>query len=265
MTMNTAHSTIIPKIIHYCWFGGNPLPPLAKKCIASWKKYLPDYEIRQWDESNYDVNKIPYIKEAYAAKKFAFVSDYARFDILYNYGGIYFDTDVEIISPLDCIISAGSFMGCENKATPGATPNLLGVAPGLGLRVNPGLGLGVTPGLGLIREILDNYSTLHFKRPDGSLNQTTIVKYTTEILCKHGLVNTPDIHTVAGINIYPCEYFCPLDYNTGNLIITKNTVSIHHYTASWKTKSDTIKQFIAKLLGKRITTLLISVRRHIKL
>ena len=140
MTMNTAHSTIIPKIIHYCWFGGNPLPPLAKKCIASWKKYLPDYEIRQWDESNYDVNKIPYIKEAYAAKKFAFVSDYARFDILYNYGGIYFDTDVEIISPLDCIISAGSFMGCENKATPGATPNKLGVAPGLGLGVNPGRG-----------------------------------------------------------------------------------------------------------------------------
>lgn len=110
----------IPKVIHYCWFGGNPLPSLAEKCIASWRKYLPDYEIKRWDESNFDVNIIPYTKQAYEAKKYAFVSDYARFWILYNYGGLYFDTDVEVIRSMDDIIAAGPFMGCENSYKAGA-------------------------------------------------------------------------------------------------------------------------------------------------
>lgn len=108
---------MIPKIIHYCWFGGNPLPDSAMKCIASWKKFLPDYEIKEWNESNFDVNMIPYVKEAYQVKKYAFVSDFARFYILYKYGGLYFDTDVEIVKPLDSIISKGAFMGCEHTAT----------------------------------------------------------------------------------------------------------------------------------------------------
>lgn len=104
---------MIPKIIHYCWFGRNPLPELAQKCIASWKKYLPDYEIKEWNEDNFDVNIIPYTAEAYAQKKYAFVSDYARFWILHKYGGIYFDTDVEVIRPIDDIIARGNFMGFE--------------------------------------------------------------------------------------------------------------------------------------------------------
>ncbi len=125
-------NNMIPKIIHYCWFGGNPLPPLAEKCIASWQKFLPDYEIKRWDESNFDVNIIPYTQQAYESKKYAFVSDYARFWILYKFGGLYFDTDVEIIRPMDDIIAAGPFMGCENPAQDGATPNSLGIAPGPG-------------------------------------------------------------------------------------------------------------------------------------
>lgn len=100
----------IPTVIHYCWFGGKPLPALAVKCIESWKKYLPDYEIKRWDESNFDVNLIPYTQQAYEAKKYAFVSDYARFWILYKYGGLYFDTDVEVIKPMDDLIAAGPFM-----------------------------------------------------------------------------------------------------------------------------------------------------------
>ena len=124
---------MIPKVIHYCWFGGNPLPASAKKCIASWRKYLPDYEIKEWNESNFDVNIIPYTAEAYKAKKYAFVSDYARFWIFYKYGGLYFDTDVEVIKNMDDIIAKGPFMGCENEAKAGATPVQLGVAPGLGL------------------------------------------------------------------------------------------------------------------------------------
>lgn len=109
---------MIPKIIHYCWFGRGPLPELAQKCIASWKKYLPDYEIKEWNEDNFDVNIIPYTAEAYKAKKYAFVSDYARFWILYQYGGIYFDTDVEVIRPMDDIIERGNFMGFETDPKP---------------------------------------------------------------------------------------------------------------------------------------------------
>ncbi len=131
----------IPKIIHYCWFGRSPLPELAKKCIASWRKYFPDYEIKEWNEDNFDVNSILYTSQAYQAKKYAFVSDYARFWILYMYGGLYFDTDVEVIRPMDDIIQRGPFMGCEKPYKEGATPKDLGVAPGLGLGVNPGLGL----------------------------------------------------------------------------------------------------------------------------
>jgi len=102
---------MIPKIIHYCWFGRNPLPASALKCIYSWRKFLPNYEIKEWNEDNFDVNIIPYTREAYEAKKYAFVSDYARFYILYHYGGLYFDTDVEIIKPMDDIVERGNFYG----------------------------------------------------------------------------------------------------------------------------------------------------------
>ena len=109
---------MIPKTIHYCWFGKTPLPTFAKECIKSWRKYLPDYEIKEWNEESFNVNIIPYTKEAYESKKYAFVSDYARFWILYNYGGLYFDTDVEVIKPMDDIIKKGAFMGCECEQLP---------------------------------------------------------------------------------------------------------------------------------------------------
>ena len=143
---------MIPKTIHYCWFGRNPLPELAKKCIASWRRCLPDYEIKEWNEDIFDVNIIPYTQQAYEAKKYAFVSDYARFWILYHYGGLYFDTDVEVIKPFDDIVERGPFMGFELDSINGATT--IGVAPGLGL--------GVTPGLDLYKMLLEKYSLLMF-------------------------------------------------------------------------------------------------------
>ena len=191
---------MIPKVIHYCWFGRNPLPELAMKCIASWKRFLPDYEIKEWNEDNFNVNIIPYTAEAYQAKKYAFVSDYARFWILYHYGGLYFDTDVEVIRQMDDIIARGPFMGCENEA---GDTSIASVAPGLGLGVNPGLGLGVNPGLGLYKEILDYYASLQFINEDGSFNMKTVVEYITEILCKQGLRITNEIQECAGVWIYP--------------------------------------------------------------
>ena len=132
---------MIPKIIHYCWFGRNPLPESAKKCIDSWRKFLPDYEIKEWNEDNFDVNIIPYTQQAYEAKKYAFVSDYARFWILYHHGGVYFDTDVEVIRPMDDIIKKGPFMGREKGAYIKATgDNTVEVKGDAGLGVAPGLG-----------------------------------------------------------------------------------------------------------------------------
>lgn len=234
---------MIPKVIHYCWFGRNPLPPLAIKCIESWKKYLPDYEIKEWNEDNFDVNIIPYTQEAYKAKKYAFVSDYARFWILYKYGGLYFDTDVEVIKPMDDIIAKGPFMGCENEVgNDGATA----------LAVAPGLGLGVNPGLGLYKEMMDLYGTLHFIRTNGGFNLKTVVEYTTEFLYKYGLQNINEVQECAGIWIYPKEYFCPIDYETGKRQDTENTYTVHHYAASWQNSKQKLYKVIKHKLGNNV-------------
>lgn len=267
---------MIPKIIHYCWFGRNPLPESAKKCIASWRKFLPDYEIWQWSEEElvssepndnvdhddnslspalplreggknenendlfdkilgFDVNSIPYTQEAYEAKKYAFVSDYARFWILYKYGGLYFDTDVEIIKPMDDIIERGPFMGIEVKVKEGEYP-----------QVNPGLGLGITPGHNLYKVLLDKYATLRFLNEDGSLNQKTIVKYNTEVLQELGLLPSNEIQVVSGVWIYPVDYFNPLDSLTGKLKLTDNTRSIHWYMNSWS-DSSAFRQWLSRM------------------
>lgn len=241
----------IPKVIHYCWFGGKPLPQSAKKCIESWKRFLPDYKIKEWNESNFDINAIPYIQEAYEAKKYAFVSDYARFKILYDQGGLYFDTDVEVIRPLDDIIERGPFMGCEQDAS-GATT----------IAVNPGLGLGVSPGLGLYKEMLDLYATLHFKNANGTLNQKTVVQYTTELLSKHGISQKKDIQSVAGVWIYPKEYFNPIEMTGRRLVITPNTRSIHHYAATWQSPYRRMKKKIARLIGNKLTMIIIKLKRR---
>ena len=217
----------IPRVIHYCWFVGNPLPEEAQRCIDSWKKICPDYQIRRWDETNYDINCCPYVQEAYQQKKWAFVSDYARYDILNTYGGIYLDTDVELIRPIEDILGKGSFMGMERQASDKAVAV-----------VAPGLGMGMTANHPFCREVLSQYSQIHFLNQDGSCNQTTIVKYTTDLLKRHGLKDSDDIQCVAGIWIYPWDYFCPMGFETGELHITENTRSIHHYASSWFTEEE---------------------------
>ena len=237
---------MIPKIIHYCWFGRGPLPELAQKCIASWKKYLPDYEIKEWNEDNFDVNIIPYTTEAYQAKKYAFVSDYARFWILYKYGGIYFDTDVEVIRTIDDIVERGNFMGFETG------PKLQLKEDASEASVNPGLGMGVAPGLGLIKKMLDFYEGKHFKFiPDG-IGQLTIVHIATEVLNQAGLKQQPGIQLVNDVWIYPTEYFCPINLKTGRIHIEANTRTIHHYAGTWQDKHFSFKEFIKKVLPENV-------------
>ena len=232
----------IPKIIHYCWFGGVPLPSLAQKCIASWKKFLSDYEIKEWNENNFDIHCCRYVEEAYKTKKWAFVSDYARFRILYEHGGLYFDTDVEIIKPLDDILARGGFMGVERYAD---KPLL-----------NPGLGLAVAPGLGLYKELYTAYHSRKFINEDGSMNLKTVVLYTTECLAARGLTDSHEIQCIDGVYIYPKDYFNPCNMNTGKIEITQNTVSIHHFAASWVDRDSHIRwkiyQILYRFFGRKI-------------
>lgn len=230
---------MIPKVIHYCWFGGNPLPESAKKCIESWKKFLPDYEIKEWNESNYDVHKIPYIHEAYEAKKYAFVSDYARYDILHQYGGVYFDTDVEVIAPMGDIIDKGAYMGIEIPAKDGITP-----------QVNPGLGIGAPAGLEFYKKVLDYYSTLHFLGEDGKPNEVTIVTHTSKVLTDEGMKPINEIQQVSGIWIYPVDYFNPLNDLTGVIEKTANTRSIHWYSKTWMNQRASMRNKITRILHR---------------
>lgn len=237
---------MIPKVIHYCWFGRKPLPDSAKKCIESWEIFLPDYEIKEWNEDNFDVNKIPYIQEAYKAKKYAFVSDYARYWVLYNYGGLYFDTDVEIIRPIDDILEKGAFMGCESDSATTDFP----------VAVAPGLGVGCEAYLPFYKEMIALYETLHFENIDGSYNMKTVVSYTTEMLLKYGLKDVPEIQDCAGLVIYPKDYFNPKSQVDGKIRITENTRSIHHFAGTWMNIGEKLRVYIRSLLGETFLKLI---------
>ncbi len=221
------------KTIHYCWFGKGELPNSAIKCIDSWKKFCPDYEIMEWNEENFDINQCEYSKGAYLSKKYAFVSDYARFKILFQYGGIYLDTDVEIIASIDDIVKKGPFMGMENNYA-----------------VAPGLGIGAEPQMEIIEEFVKLYENITFENPDTSSNIKTIVDYTTEIFKKYGLKKKEEIQFIKGIYIYPKEFFCPKNVDTGEIAITENTKTIHHYDASWFSDCEKYAQLLKKKIVK---------------
>lgn len=239
----------IPKIVHYCWFGGNPLGDKEKKCIESWKKYLPQYEIRRWDENNYDVYMCKYTKEAYQAKKWAFVSDYARFKVLYDYGGIYLDTDVELLQPIDDLIIKGSIMACEED---GAKDGSMGDG---NILVNPGLILAAYRHHPFYKQILEEYSRRSFIRENGSYDFTTVVTITTSLLKRQGLENIQGIQYVSDIYIYPKEYFNPKDFRTEELFVTENTRAIHHFSMSWLSQSHKVQKSIYKhLIAHRVPT-----------
>ena len=254
---------MIPKVIHYCWFGGKPLPKSAVKCIASWRKFLPDYEIKEWNESNFDVNCTQYTSEAYAAHKYAYVSDYARFWVLYRYGGLYFDVDVEVIKPLDDIIARGPFMGCESACT----GELDGSAnSGLCLGVAPGLGLGVNPKVDLIKALLDKYEHMSYLKElqvDKYEEIKTVVTYTSELLVERGLKNVGTIQCIDGIYIYPKEYFNPLEH-INQLHVTENTRTIHWYNGSWIPRRYKFYRSFVRFIGPKMYSILLAMRNCLK-
>jgi mannosyltransferase OCH1-like enzyme len=185
---------------------------------------MPDYEIKRWDESNFDISKYQYAERAYKTGAMALVSDYARLKILYDEGGVYLDTDVELIRPLDDLLDQGGFMGFEKNSF---TTEML--------NVNIGLGVAVPPYHPFIKEAIDFYDSL------GDNNIPTIVTVMTQILKRHGLSQSDTPTTIEGITFYPADYFCPLEFLTTKVEITKNTRSIHHYSASWMTRLDKLK------------------------
>lgn len=218
---------MIPKKIHYCWFGEGEIPEKDKKCIDSWKRYCPDYEIILWNEKNYDISTNRYMAEAYQAKKWGFVPDYARLDIIYNNGGIYLDTDVEIISSFDNLLNNKGFAGFESDQY-----------------IALGLGFGAEKNNRLIKKLRDQYCDKYFIQPDGSLNQTGSPVYSSQVFEGEGFVMNGKEQSIGGFRVYPTEYFCPMDYKTGVTSITENTKSIHWYNASWF--SDVMKKDLAK-------------------
>ena len=232
---------MIPKVIHYCWFGHNPMPKEYQRYIESWRKFLPNYEIKEWNEDNYDVNCIPFSAEAYSVGKFAYVSDYARLKIIYENGGVYFDTDVEVIKPMDDILAKGPFMAYEKHLKSDASAALF---------VNVGLGFACEPHNPIIKEIMDYYEKAHYIMDDGSVKQIPIVYITTDVLKKHGLVVSSCPLELEGITIYPWEYFCPMEYLSNKIEITDNTRTIHHYSATWMSWTDKLKMKKGFMLRK---------------
>ncbi|MDO4978951.1 MAG: glycosyltransferase [Candidatus Saccharibacteria bacterium] len=207
---------MIPKRIHYCWFGGKDKPKSVQKCIRSWKKFCPDYEIIEWNEQNYDVNKNKYTKGTYGAGKFAFLSDYVRLDVIYNEGGIYLDTDVELIKGLDDLLDCTGYIGLED--------------PGL---VNTGQGFGAVKKHSFIKKNKEYYEKKNFFK-NGKFQKELCTRISSDLLKKEGMTAEDKVQEVAGMRILPTDYFCPLKVGTSELKMTENTYSIHHFDSTWK-------------------------------
>ena len=235
---------MIPKVIHYCWFGKNPKPELMQKCMASWKKYCPDYEIIEWNEVNFDINQNDYIKEAYEEKKWAFVTDYARLWIIFHFGGIYLDTDVQVIQSFDDLLESQAFFGFENDA-----------------HINTGLGFGAEKGNTVVEAMLNDYSGIHFRLPDGSLDKLPCPVRNTKAISQHlsRRANPKNVLLTEYATFYPPEYFCPLSADGITMKRTKRTHSIHWFSATWLSEDEQIvheyrifRGKCEKILGKRL-------------
>lgn len=244
---------MIPKVIHYCWFGRNKKSKLIEKCIESWKKYCPDYKIIEWNEDNYDLSKTPvYVQQAYSAKKWAFVTDYVRLDVVYCNGGVYLDTDVELIKNLDSLLVYNGFFGYE-------TDN----------QINTGLGFGGVARLQILKELMGDYNNCCFVVNDGSYDLTPCPQRNADVFIKNGVKPDGTNQLINNnVMIFSREYFCPIDYYTNRKHITDNTLSIHWFSSSWSDekaqKYRKISSRMAYVFGRRNADIIFGIASSVK-
>ena len=224
---------MIPKVIHYCWFGNNDLPNDVKKCIESWKKYCPDYEIKRWDESNFDVTEHPFAKRAYEEKAWAFVSDYARLKVIYENGGIYLDTDVELLKNLDFLLENRCYIGIQQAE----------------MLCTTGLGFGAEKFSPVVKKMMIKYDNISFD----SQNKGSIACpwLNDEVIRSYGSIDERIITYLDDVTIYPPCYFDPLSTGNTENLLCSDTVSIHHYAASWTSKKMRMKRKLIRVLGEK--------------
>ncbi len=239
----------IPKIIHYFWFGGNPKPKIVLDCIESWKKKMPEWQIKEWNEYNYDIHCCKYVEKAYQMKKWAFVSDYARFDVLNKYGGIYLDTDVELLKEIPAKFFENPFTAVDSNGL-----------------VAPGLILALPSNYWLSKKVLESFCDEIFN--DCKMNSdVTINTRVNKIIKKMGYIEKDEYQKLNDLHIYPSEFFCGYDVNIHEYRITKNTISVHHYASSWMSEGQLKKRkcqaVIKKIIGVKGYKLLIKIKRNI--
>lgn len=240
----------IPHIIHYCWFGGKELPNLAVRCIASWQKEIPQYELRLWSEENFDISKAPqYVQEAFQQRKYAFVSDYVRLYALYTLGGIYLDTDVEVVKDFTELLSESTVLGYEDDE-----------------RITTAF-IACAPQMDWIKQLLERYEHRKFLREDGKMDMTTNVEFISAYLKEIGMELNGEYKHAQGIKIYPAEYFSPRSWDKGKYNVTEKTCTIHYFAGTWHSIYSRIlsrvlpHQQVAKIAGMKERILSIIKRK----
>lgn len=241
---------MIPKIIHYCWFGGTSLPKFSKECLNSWKKFCPDFEIKEWNENNSPIHLFPFAEEALKAKKYAFVSDVIRLYALLTYGGVYMDTDVELVASLSEFLKNKSFTGYEKDS------NKLQTAI-----------FAAEPNSLWIHDWLNMYDNLKFSAERHVMSSLVNNRLVSDLLENKGIILDGRMYKSDYITIYPHDFFCPMSYETHTIKTTSNTVCIHYYTFSWskpETFKGYIKQCITYIIGEKKFRTIVNYLRSFK-
>ena len=222
---------MIPKVIHYCWFGYNKLPNNTKRYIKTWRKYCPDYEIKEWNESNFNIDCCKFVRQAYNNRAWAFVSDYARVKIIYDNGGIYLDTDVELLKNLDFLLD-NSFFACVSQ---------------IESLCNSGLGYGAEAGNPVVKKMMNIYESMEF---DPDKKEQFACPYINDSVVKSfGYIKSDEVKTINGMTILPPRYMDPLSPGNSKNLLCEDTISIHHYSASWTSGKNRLKRKIFDKIG----------------
>lgn len=237
---------MIPKIIHYCWFGKKPIPLSLRKCINTWEKFCPDYEIIRWDEKNFDIEKSLFTKNAYAAKAWAFVSDFARLKIIYDSGGVYLDTDVELLKNLDPLLKYDFFIGVQQF------DNL----------INTGLGFGAIQNNTLVKKMIEKYDSLAFSKE--KMKILACPYFNNEAIVDSGYIYNDEPVHIGNSIILPPKYMDPISPGNTKNLLCQDSISIHHYNASWGSNSTRLRRSIISFIGPKKIDYLKKIIKKVK-